>query len=46
MDQQNGYGKLTSRDGSVYEGNWIENRKDGYGILIKSDGTKYDGFWK
>jgi hypothetical protein len=29
----------------IYEGNWLEDKKNGYGILEKQNGDKYYGFW-
>ena len=43
--QRFGKGKLTLPDGSSYDGEWINNRKEGKGTFIWSDGTKYSGNW-
>jgi len=31
---------------SVYNGNWIDNKKSGYGIILYTNGSIYDGNWE
>ena len=38
-------GKYTWTDGSVYTGDWFENKIAGYGIYEWLDGRKYEGSW-
>jgi hypothetical protein len=40
---RDGYGVQKWLDGSIYEGNWKEDKSHGYGKLIHSDGNIYDG---
>lgn len=40
-----GFGKF-SKDGIVYEGQYINDKKEGYGIITNNDGSKYMGEWK
>jgi hypothetical protein len=41
-----GIGRFDYLDGSIYEGDWRENRKHGKGRLIEVDGfTIYTGEW-
>ncbi len=35
----------TYPDGSWYEGEWKNDKRDGYGVWIRPDGTKYAGEW-
>ena len=34
------------RDGSKYEGNWLDDKKNGKGELLYSNGNRYEGQWK
>jgi len=43
---KSGPGKISYKDGSVYEGNYIEGLKHGQGIQRSSDGSIYEGFWE
>ena len=36
---------LCARDGSVYEGNWLNDKINGYGRLIAKNGDVYEGSW-
>ena len=40
-----GHGKFTSSQGVVYEGNWVDGRRDGEGVETKPDGETYSGHW-
>ena len=42
MEKEFGYNK----DGSYYEGQIINRKKEGKGIKYYNDGSKYDGEWK
>ena len=33
------------KDGSIYEGYWLDNMAHGKGRLIHSDGDVYEGDW-
>ena len=42
-----GIGRFEYHDGSIYEGDWHENKKHGRGKLIEADGfTVYNGSWE
>ena len=43
MGKKEGFGKYTWADGSVYEGEWLDNRINGSGVYIWKDGRKYYG---
>lgn len=34
------------KNGAVYEGDWLNSKRDGYGTQAWTDGAKYDGEWK
>ena len=36
-------GPIKLDDGSVYEGEWLNGKKDGFGILLLNDGSRYEG---
>ena len=36
-------GPIKLPDGAIYEGEWLNGKKDGYGILQKRDGLRYEG---
>ena len=40
-----GNGIFRWNDGRVYEGQFINDRKEGYGILTWPDNRKYEGSW-
>jgi hypothetical protein len=41
-----GLGKFEYFDGSIYEGNWKENKKHGRGKFIETNGESvYNGEW-
>ena len=40
---KHGHGKYIWNDGSMYEGEWYENKINGRGIYIWPDGRKYNG---
>jgi hypothetical protein len=40
-----GRGKQMWKDGSIYEGYWLDNMAHGKGRLIHSDGDVYEGDW-
>lgn len=43
MGKKEGQGKYIWADGSIYEGEWLDNRINGSGIYIWKDGRKYYG---
>jgi len=44
--QRSGYGKQTYSDGSWYEGQWSDNKRNGKGTWVHPAGYKYEGQWK
>lgn len=42
----NGRGIYKWPDGRIYEGDYVDDKKEGQGILISASGKKYDGAWK
>ena len=42
---KHGHGKYVWNDGSMYEGQWCENKINGSGIYVWPDGRKYMGEW-
>ena len=42
---RHGKGNLVIIDGSIYEGYWINDKKNGFGRFIHVDGDIYDGYW-
>lgn len=42
----NGKGVFTWTDGRVYEGEYVEDKKEGYGEFQWPDGRRYNGEWK
>jgi hypothetical protein len=45
-DCVNGEGTMIYPDGSKYEGEWKDNKRDGFGIFIYPKGSKYMGYWE
>jgi hypothetical protein len=41
-----GIRNYTYPDGSIYEGEWQNNKRHGRGLWFRPDGMKYDGEWK
>ena len=41
-----GKGTYVCKDGSKYEGNYVENRKEGFGKFTFASGNVYEGEWK
>ena len=39
-------GATEIKDGSVYEGEWVNGKRDGQGVLIQIDGTRYEGMFE
>jgi hypothetical protein len=44
--QRHGQGKLRFKNGTIYEGGFVENRMEGYGALLYTDGGRYEGEWR
>ncbi len=40
------FGRLTSKDGSVYLGEMKDFKKEGHGVYCKSTGERYEGEFK
>ena len=36
---------IRDQEENLYEGEWVNNRKDGRGVQIYPNGTRYDGWW-
>jgi len=39
----NGRGRLIHADGSVYEGEWLDDKAHGKGLFTYADGSVYEG---
>lgn len=39
-------GVIFSENGDLYEGEFLNGKKDGYGVIIYKNGTKYEGIFK
>jgi len=33
-------------DGKIYDGNYVDDKKEGWGVFIWPDGKKFEGYWK
>jgi hypothetical protein len=44
--QRSGWGVFSTPDGTKYEGDWENNKKDGKGTLFFASGDAYQGIWK
>lgn len=42
----NGKGKMEWPDNKVYEGDYLDDKKQGFGVFIWPDGRYYEGEWK
>ena len=42
----NGKGVLQLPDGSVYDGYFVDDKREGFGIFKWADGRYYEGTWK
>jgi hypothetical protein len=43
---KSGFGTLKYKDGSMYQGHFIEGLKHGQGMQKYRNGTMYEGFWE
>ena len=43
MGRKQGYGRYKWADGSIYEGDWFDNRISGQGVYVWKDGRKFFG---
>ena len=41
-----GNGVWNDRNGSSYEGEWVDNLKEGLGVFRWPDGSRYEGNYK
>jgi hypothetical protein len=32
-------------DGSTYQGEWVQDRREGKGVMTYASGARYDGYW-
>jgi len=39
-------GTVTSRHGTTYQGEWLDNKKTGYGVQVYPSGDKFEGQWQ
>jgi len=45
--QRHGQGKmLFKKSGTIYEGSFVENKREGYGTIFYTDGGRYEGEWR
>jgi len=44
--ERHGFGKWTCANGDVYEGQWINDKKEGYGTYTDADGHRYEGSFR
>ena len=40
------YGPILMENEDIYEGEWVEDRREGYGKLVSTAGFLFDGYWK
>ena len=40
-----GKGVFTYKDGKVYKGDYVNDKKEGHGVCEWPDGRSYDGSW-
>lgn len=45
QNDKDGYGECTYEDGSIYKGQWKQNRFNGEGMLLLPDGRTTTGFF-
>lgn len=43
MGKKSGKGKYVWKDGSYYDGDWVDNKITGRGKYVWSDGRRYEG---
>ena len=43
---EKGKGTITYKNGDVYEGEWMKDKRNGAGKLTKADGSVQEGEWK
>ena len=43
--KRTGIGKFTWPNKQVFEGEWVDDRRNGQGILYMPDGSKFEGVW-
>jgi len=41
-----GFGKMFYKNGDIYEGQWLNDKRHGKGSFIFEDGTSYVGEWR
>jgi hypothetical protein len=37
--------EVVFKNGAVYKGQWIGEKKHGFGVQIWPDGARYEGYW-
>eukprot|EP01087_Luapelamoeba_hula_P009692 TRINITY_DN2522_c0_g1_i2.p1 TRINITY_DN2522_c0_g1~~TRINITY_DN2522_c0_g1_i2.p1 ORF type:complete len:1533 (+),score=276.65 TRINITY_DN2522_c0_g1_i2:161-4759(+) len=45
LHKKHGTGKYMYPNNDIYEGEWVEDRREGYGTLLFASGEKYQGVW-
>ena len=45
MGHRHGQGTMIEKDGTMYQGTWVENNKQGKGLCRYPNGTYYEGQW-
>ena len=44
---RDGYGRMTYKDGTKFEGEYVNDKINGFGIYFGKNGRKvYEGYWK
>jgi len=46
LKRPNGFGKLEYPNGDVFEGQFVEGRREGRGIKVNRNGSRYEGSYK
>lgn len=43
---KSGWGRMYYADGSIYEGEWYNDKQNGIGLLKLANSNRYEGLWK
>lgn len=46
MGRKSGWGRMYYEDGSVYEGEWYDDKRHGQGMFRTADENRYEGEWQ
>ncbi len=44
--KRNGKGRSSYADGTIYDGNWVEDKREGFGVFTWPNGMKFEGEFK